>query len=92
VQLVNGLPQERVLECEDLVTVFEGDPNSAAAARTAVEGVGIKSWIKDEVVHGLFPSLGATEILVCVEDEKPALKALETPEHCTLAPQRKGHS
>ena len=60
------------------MTVFEGDSGSAAVARAALEGAGIESWIKDEEVHGVFPSLGSTEILVCEEDEQSALKALET--------------
>jgi hypothetical protein len=76
---VNDLPPERTPEYEDMVTVFEGDSNDASVARAAVEGAGVKSWIKDEEVHGLFPNFGATEVLVCTEDEKPALEAFETP-------------
>ena len=78
VKLVNDLPPELAPEYENLVMVFVGDSNSAAAARARVEGAGIESWIKGEEVHGVFPSLGPTEILVCAEDEKAALAALET--------------
>ena len=62
-----------------MVTVFEGDANSAVVARAAVENAGVPSWIKDEEVLGLFPGLASTEVLVCAEDEKSALKALKTP-------------
>lgn len=68
-------------EYENLVTVFEGDANSAAVARATVESAGIKSWMKDEAVHGLFPGLGSTEILVRAEDQQRAMHALETPTH-----------
>ena len=91
-KLVHDLPPERVPEYEDLVTVFEGDSNSAAVARAAVESAGITSWTKDEEVHGLFPSLGPTEILVGAEDKKPALEALETPQHYASTPPDSGHS
>ena len=80
-ELVNDLPLPRAPEYENLVTVFEGDSNSGAVARATVENAGIESWIKDEEIHGLFPSLGSTEILVRAEDEKPALKAIKTPDH-----------
>lgn len=92
VKLVDDLPPPRAPEYENMVTVFEGDSSSAAVARATVEGVGIESWVKDEEVHGLFPSLGSTEILVCEEDEQSAVKALETPDHCARAPHSSGHS
>jgi len=78
VDLVNDLPLEQAPEYENLVTVFEGDSNSALVARARVENAGIKSWAKDEEVHGLFPSLGSTEVLVCDHDKESALKALGT--------------
>jgi hypothetical protein len=81
VNLVKTLPPEPEPEYENLVPVFEGDSDSAAVARATVEGSGIESWTQDEEVHGLFPSMGLTEILVREEDEKPALTALEIPEH-----------
>ncbi|MBP7430514.1 MAG: hypothetical protein GX625_18195 [Clostridiaceae bacterium] len=37
--------------------------------------------MKDEAVHGLFPGLGSTEILVRAEDQQRARHALETPTH-----------
>jgi hypothetical protein len=76
VDLVNDLPPEPVPQYENLVTVFEGDSNSALVARTKVADAGIKSWVKDEDVHGLFPSLGSTEVLVRDDDKASALKAL----------------
>ena len=79
-ELVNGISPPQEPEYEDLVTVFEGDSNSAVVARSAVENAGIEAWVKDEEVHGLFPSLGSTEILVCEEDEKSALKVIESPD------------
>lgn len=79
--LVNELPAEPSPEYENLVTILEGDAGSAAVARTTVESAGIKSWIKDEEVHGLFPGMGSTEILVCAEDQQRACKALETTNH-----------
>lgn len=78
--LVDDLPLAPVPEYENLVTVFEGESNNAALARAAVEGAGIESWIQDGEVHGLFPTLGATEVLVREEDEPKALEALEMPE------------
>ena len=78
VELVRDRPLEPEPEYVETVTVFEGDPNSAAVARATVEGAGIESWIKDEGLNSVFPSLGATEIEVRVEDEASALEALET--------------
>lgn len=79
--LVSELPAELTPEYENLVTVFEGDAGSAAVARATVENAGIKSWMKDEEVHGLFPGLGSTEILVRAEDQQQAYKALESWNH-----------
>jgi hypothetical protein len=76
IDLINDIPPEQVPEYENLIPVFEGDSDSAAVARATVEGAGIESWAGDEEVHGLFPSLGLTEVLVREEDEKLALKAL----------------
>lgn len=90
VKLVSELPPEQVTEYEDLVTVFDGDSGSSSVARATLEGAGIKSWIKDEDVHGLFPSLGPTEILVCSEDEKRALRVLEGPKHHARVPHGSG--
>jgi len=81
VDLVDTLPPERVPGYENLATVFEGDSDSAAVARAAVEGAGIESWMQDDEVHGLFPSLGLSKVLVREEDEKRALKVLETKEY-----------
>ena len=75
---MNGCPLEPEPEYVEMATVFEGNSNSAAVARGAVEGAGIESWTRDEGIHGVFPSLGPTEIEVRVEDEASALKALET--------------
>lgn len=79
--LVSELPAERTPEYENLVTIFEGDAGSAAVARATVENAGVESWIKDEEVHGLFPGLGSTEILVRAEDQQQAHNALETRNH-----------
>ncbi len=92
VKLVNDLPLEQTPEYENLVTVFEGDSNSAAVARTMVEGVGIESWAKDEGLHSIFPNLGPTGIEVRVEDEELALEVLETPEHRAHVPHGKALS
>ena len=75
--LVNELPAEPTPKYENLVTAFEGDAGSATVARATVENAGIKSWMKDEQVHGLFPGLGSTEILVRAEDQQQAQKTLE---------------
>jgi hypothetical protein len=91
-KLVQRLTPEHEPEYEDLVTVFEGDSSGAAVARATVESAGIESWVKDEEVHGLFPNMGSTEILVCSEDAKPALKALETPEPCAPVRRCRCHS
>ncbi len=72
--------------------MFEGDSASAAVARATVASAGIESWVKDEGVHGIFPSLGPTEILVCEEDREAALKALETPEYCAPVVHSEGLS
>lgn len=61
-----------------MVTVFEGDSSSAAVARAAVEGAGIKSWVRNEEAHGVLPCLGPAEVQVRAEDERSALNALET--------------
>lgn len=92
VDLVDILPPERVPGYENLVAVFEGDSDSAAVARAAVEGAGIESWIQDEEVHGLFPSLGLSKVLVREEDEKSSLKALDTPKQEKHRPDGSGHS
>lgn len=90
-KLVAHLPPEPPVECKHLTTVFEGDPNSASVARATVEGAGIETWAKDEEVHGLFPNLGPTEILVCETDETLAIEALAIPERATV-PRRRGQS
>lgn len=77
--LVDDLPPEKAPEYENLVPVFKGDSYNASLARAKVESAGIESWIQDGEVHGLFPALSATEVLVREKDETPALKALEIP-------------
>lgn len=80
VDLVSELPAEPEPEYVETVTVFEGDADCAAVARARLEAAGIESWTTDEGVHGLFPSLGGTDVEVRVEDEKRALDALDASE------------
>jgi hypothetical protein len=80
VELVNDLPPESQPEYAEIVTIFEGDADCAAVARTRVEAAGIDSWTKDEGVHGIFPSLGGTSVEVRIEDEENALNALASTE------------
>lgn len=90
VDLVDALPPNPMPGYENLAAVFEGDSDSAAVACAAVEGAGIESWMQDEEVHGLFPSLGLSKVLVREEDEKRALKVLETPEQEIYTPHGSG--
>ncbi len=76
VELVQDRPRVPEAVYAETVSVFVGDSNSAAAARGRVQSAGIESWFKDEGIHGVFPSLGSTEILVRAKDEKAALLAL----------------
>ena len=75
--LVNDLPPEPEPEYVEMVTVFEGDSNSAATARARLESAGIRAWDKDEGIHSVFPSVGASEIQVRTEDEDLALEVLK---------------
>jgi hypothetical protein len=80
IDLVFDLPLEQEAEYVDLVTVFEGDSNSASVVSTALTNAGIESRVNNEGIQGIFPSLGPAEILVSAKDEEAAWKALTTLE------------
>jgi hypothetical protein len=74
--LVETLPVDEE-EYTDLVTVFEGDDETAAVIRAKLESVGIEAWIQGEAAHGVFPNLSPAAVQVRAEDSVAACQALE---------------
>ena len=90
--LVEELPAEEPPQEDDLVSVFEGDLNSAAVIRTMLKCASIEAWIKNEEEHAIFPNLEPTEVLVARENRKAAMEAIETPQYDAKVASRLGHS
>jgi len=90
--LVDELSAEETQEGDNPVSIFEGDSGSAAGIRAMLEGAGIEAWIKNEEEHGVLPNLGPVEVLVCKENKKDALEAINMPKHDTDTNYDDSHS
>lgn len=76
--IVEGHPPVLEPEYVDQVTVFEGDSNSAVVVYSALEDAGIRSWIEDEGLHSVYPSVGSNKVKVPIADEAAALEVIAT--------------
>jgi hypothetical protein len=79
--LVESLPTDEE-EYTELVTVYEGDEESASVVRGALGSAGIEAWIEGEATLNVFPNLSPVALRVRAEDADAALELLAQVDEC----------